>query len=146
IIKGLEAEFRTQFTSLPGWWNGFGVNLNYTYLTSTNSGAAGASDTYNAVLFYQKYGLQVRLAYNWHSKVFDFTDSSMNDVLNIYSKPEGYLDASVEYQLNKNVSLVFQGTNLTDSYDPEYVQYPDAFWSENINERRYYAGIRVKFF
>lgn len=145
IIKGLEAEFRTQFTALPGWLSGFGTNLNYTYLTSSNNGAAGANDTYNAVLFYQKNRLQVRLAYNWHSKVFDFTDSNMGDVLNIYSKPEGYLDASVEYLVNDHVSLVFQATNLTNSYDPEYVQYPDAFWSDNISERRYYAGVRVNF-
>ncbi len=121
------------------------MNLNYTYLTSSNAGAAGASDTYNAIVFYQKYRLQVRLAYSWQSKVFDFSDSSLGDVLNIYSKPEGYLDASVEYQVNKNLSLVFQGTNLTDAYDPEYVQYPNAFWSANISERRYYAGVRLQF-
>lgn len=145
IIKGLEGEFRTQFTQLPGWWNGFGVNLNYTFLRSSNPLAAGARQTYNAVLFYQKYGLQVRLAYNWHGRILDLVNKNLPDVLNIYSKPQGYLDASVEYRINRNVSVFLQGTNLNDAYDPEYVQYPDAFWSENISERRYYAGVRLSF-
>ncbi|MGH8147886.1 MAG: TonB-dependent receptor domain-containing protein, partial [Rhodanobacteraceae bacterium] len=145
IIRGLEGEFRTQFAQLPGWWSGFGVNLNYTFLRSSNPLAAGARQTYNAVVFYQKYGLQVRLAYNWHGRTLDLVNKNLSDVLNIYSKPEGYLDASVEYRINKNVSVFLQGTNLTDAYGPSYVQYPNAFWSENISERRYYAGVRLSF-
>lgn len=145
IIRGLEGEFRTQFAQLPGWWSGFGVNLNYTFLRSSNPLAAGARQTYNAVLFYQKYGLQVRLAYNWHGRILDLVNKNLPDVLNIYSKPQGYLDASVEYRINPNVSVFLQGTNLNDAYDPAYVQYPNAFWSENISERRYYAGVRLNF-
>jgi len=145
IIRGLEGQFRTQFAELPSWWSGFGVNLNYTFLRSSNPLAAGARQTYNAVLFYQKYGLQVRLAYNWHGRILDLVNQNLPDVLNVYSKPQGYLDASVEYRINPNVSVFLQGTNLTDAYDPAFVQYPNAFWSENISERRYFAGVRLNF-
>lgn len=145
IIRGVEAEFRTQFTQLPGWWSGFGVNLNYTFLQSTNNGAAGAGHTYNAVLFYQKGRLQARLAYNWHSRIFDLTNSATGDVLNVYTKPGGYLDASVEYEINKHLSVLLQGTNLTNTQDLQYLQIPQVWWSSNISERRYYAALRLSF-
>lgn len=144
-IKGLEGQFRTQFTMLPGWMSGFGVDLNYTYLTSTNNGAAGASHTYNAVVFYQRNRLQARLAYNWHGRFFDLTNSTTGDVLNVYNKPAGYLDASVEYDFTPNIALLLQGTNLTDEHDQQFLQNPGAWWSDNISERRYYAALRVTF-
>lgn len=87
----------------------------------------------------------MRLAYNWHGRILDLVNQNLPDVLNVYSKPQGYLDASVEYRINPNVSVFLQGTNLTDAYDPAFVQYPDAFWSENISERRYFAGVRLNF-
>ncbi len=145
IIRGLEAQFRTQFVQLPGWWSGFGVDLNYTFLQSTNKGAAGASHTYNAVAFYQKDKVQVRVAYNWHSRVFDLTNSATGDVLNVFTKPGGYLDASVEYDFNKHLALVVQGTNLTDTQDVQYLQTPQTWWGSNISERVYYASMRLSF-
>lgn len=145
IIRGLEGELRTQFDWLPGWWSGFGVDLNYTFLQSTNHGAAGASHTYNAVAFYQRNKLQVRVAYNWHSRFFDLSNSTTGDVLNVYTKPAGYLDASVEYDFTKHLAVLLQGTNLTSTHDQEYIQNPNAWWSDNISERRYYAALRLTF-
>jgi TonB-dependent receptor len=144
-IHGLQAEFRTQFTQLPGWLSGFGVNLNYTYLHSTGNGAAGASHTYNAIAFYQKDKLQVRLAYNWQGKSFALSNSATGDVLNIYNRPQGYLDASFQYDLTKQLSLIAQATNLTDTHDRQYIQNQRYWWSDNISERRYYAGLRFSF-
>lgn len=145
IIRGLEGEFRTQFTFLPGWLSGFGTNLNYTYVKSSSNGAAGASNNYNAIVFYQKYNFQARLAYNWQSKTFISTNNATGDPLNIFLKPQGYLDASVQYNFNKHLSLVLQATNLTDEHGQQYIQNEDAWWADNISERRYYAGLRVRF-
>lgn len=142
-IRGLEGEFRTQFTHLPGLLSGLGTELNYTY---ANTGKTGlAHNSYNAIVFYQKGPLQARLAYNWRGTNFNGGNSSLGDPLNIYSKPVGYLDASIYYTINDNVSVYLQGSNLTDAYDDEYAQYPNAFYSQNISERRYTAGVRVKF-
>ena len=143
LIKGLEGEFRTQFTSLPGFWSGFGTQLNYTYAKTGKTGLA--HNQYNAIAFYQKYGLQVRVAYNWRSRNFNSYNTSLGDELSIYSKPVGYLDASINYAVNDHVSVFLQGTNLTDSIDNQYAQYPGATYYQNISERRYYAGVRLSF-
>lgn len=145
IVRGLEGQFTTQFTQLPGIWSGLGVNFNYTYLHSSNAGAAGSANSYNAVVFYDKYDWQLRLAYNWQGKAFAFTNSSTGDDLNVYTKAVGYLDMSVEYRVNKHLSILFQGTNLTDEHDQQYIQYPNAWYADNISERRYYAGVRLSF-
>lgn len=145
IIRGLQGEFRTQFTELPGWLSGFGLNLNYTYLHSSGNGAAGASHTYNAIVFYQKDRLQVRMAYNWQGKSFALSNSATGDVLNIYNRPQGYLDASFQYDVTKQLSVIAQATNLTDTHDRQYIENPQYWWSDNISERRYYAGLRFTF-
>lgn len=144
-IRGLQGEFRTQFTELPGWWSGFGLNFNYTYLHSSQNGAAGASHTYNAIVFYQTDRLQARLAYNWQGKSFALSNSATGDVLNVYNRPQGYLDASFQYDLTKQLSLIAQATNLTDTHDRQYIQNTNYWWSDNISERRYYAGVRFTF-
>ncbi|MEP7186079.1 MAG: TonB-dependent receptor [Rhodanobacter sp.] len=143
LIRGVEGEFRTQFTALPGFLSGFGTQLNYTYAQTGKTGLA--HNQYNAIAFYQKYGLELRLAYNWRGKNFDSGNSSLGEQLNIYSKPVGYLDASINYKVNDNVSVFLQGTNLTDSFDNQYFQYPGATYYQNISERRYYAGVRLSF-
>ncbi|HEU0277558.1 MAG TPA: TonB-dependent receptor [Rhodanobacteraceae bacterium] len=145
IIRGLQGEYRTQFTQLPGWLGGFGLNLNYTYLRSSQNGAAGASHTYNAIVFYQKDKVQARLAYNWQGKSFALSNSATGDVLNVYNSPQGYLDASFQYDLTKQLSVIAQATNLTDTHDRQYIEGTRYWWSDNISERRYYAGLRFTF-
>lgn len=142
LIRGWEGDFRTQFKFLPGALSGLGTELNYTY---ANTGATGlAHNSYNAIVFYQRGGWQVRAAYNWRGRNFVTTNSSLGDNLNIYSKPVGYLDASINYDVNDHVSVYLQGSNLTDSFDNQYAQYPNAFYYQNISDRVYTAGVRLK--
>lgn len=145
-IRGVEAQFETQFVQLPGWLSGFGVDLNYTHMSTTNTESIGAHSIYNAVLFYQKYGLQLRLAWNWQGASFVSQYAvAAGDVLNVMQKPAGYLDASAEYQINRNLSVLVQATNLTDTFDKYYLGFPDQWLSSNISERTVYLGLRAHF-
>ncbi len=144
-IRGFEGQFRTQFTRLPGLLSGIGVNLNYTYLHSSNPLAAGASNLYNAVVFYDKGGWQARLAYNWSGKVPGMTVNVGGDSLEVYQRAAGYLDASLMYAVSNNVTLFLEGLDLNNEYTSSYIQNPDAYWSSNVPERRYFAGVRVHF-
>jgi len=70
--------WKQSFDFLPGIWGGFGLDTNYTYSPSD----AGYKDVEgktvpfqdnsvhqaNVVLWYQRDGLQARLAYNYRSK------------------------------------------------------------------------------
>lgn len=142
-VRGLEGEFRTQFTYLPGILQDFGTNLNYTYVKTGKTGLA--HNSYNAVLFFDHAGWRARVAYNWRGKSYVQGNSSLGQELDIFSKPIGKLEASVTYDVNKHVSVFLQGSNLTDTFDNRYASYPNAFYYQNISERRYDLGARVKF-
>jgi len=83
-IQGAEFGGRTFFDSLPGFWSGFGVEANFTYIDSHNPAplsydmngqvfkdlpVTGLSKySYNLNLMYSKGNFYAGLAYNWRSR------------------------------------------------------------------------------
>jgi len=83
-IKGFEFGGRTFLDKLPGFWSGFGVDANFTYIHSVNQApkaqdvdghifgslpVAGMSKySYNVQLMYSKNKFYAGLAYNWRSR------------------------------------------------------------------------------
>ena len=71
-VQGFEVGYQQAFDFLPGWLSGFGANLNYTYSDAdtdeedidgnTLPMADNSKHQYNAILWYQKSGLQARVA------------------------------------------------------------------------------------
>lgn len=91
-INGFEIGGRTFFDKLPGFWSGFGVSANFTYINSknpapkaydmdgnrfTNLPVTGMSKyAYNIQLMYSKSKLYVGLAYNWRSRFLMSTNAN----------------------------------------------------------------------
>ena len=75
----------------------------------------GLSDTANLVAFYDKAGLQVRLAYNWRD---DFIagvgqgEGTRTNPTNV--EAYGQWDLGVTYYWNDNLTFYFSGLNLTE--------------------------------
>jgi TonB-dependent receptor len=142
-IKGIEVGYQSFFTFLPAPWDGFGLQANYTYVnSSTPSTISGAGrvttpltnlseDSYNIVLMYEKGPLSARLAYNFRSTFITgfayFVDTGL-----LNQQMEGYadLDASLNYQISKNISIAIQGVNLTDTL--RYQDYGSKMVPSNI--------------
>ncbi|MEH8018882.1 TonB-dependent receptor [Rheinheimera muenzenbergensis] len=117
---------------LPEPFNGLGFQLNYTYVDSSYDEPAlkakdlpfqGMSEnSYNAVLYYEQYGVQARLAYNWRSKFVtnpeDWGGAS-------WIADYGQLDASFSYDIMPKLSLFVEATNLTNSRYWGYVKRED---------------------
>jgi iron complex outermembrane recepter protein len=155
-IRGFEVGYQQAFDFLPGWLSGFGANLNYTFSdaktdsTDIDGGRLPIGDNSrhqaNAVLWYQKAKLQARVAYNWRSKRFSQLNSAAwGDALAIWNDAVGYLDASVSYDVTPYLTLYLQGTNLTGESERRYAQWSNQYYDQNIFERRYYAGLRLRF-
>ena len=72
----------------------------------------GLSDSANAVLFYDKHGIQARLAYNWRDK---FLNSSGGGANPTYTEAYGQLDGSASYEVRKGITVFAEGINLTGS-------------------------------
>ena len=133
-IKGYEVGFQHFFTKLPAPFNGLGLQANYTYvLSSTPTTVSGvgapvnapltnlSKQSYNLVLIYEKGPFSARVAYNYRSSfVTGFAYYVNTGLLNQEMGGYADLDASVNYDLTKNIRLSIQGTNLTNTLRYQY--------------------------
>jgi TonB-dependent receptor len=157
-LDGAEFAYQQQFDFLPGAWNGLGVQLNYTYINGDTkspeyiggptivSPLQGVSKTnYNVVLFYEKYGFQARLAYDYRDRYID--GFNQPTVAGIYDeiKPANQVDFSISYALRKNLTLVFNASNLTGAKLHQYWGAGDTRPRDiRYQDRRYGLGLRFK--
>lgn len=106
----------------------------------------GLSDSYNLIGFYDKNGLQARLAYNKRGQFLSST-IGVNGVPNnpLYVEPYGQLDFSASYEVFKGVTLIVEGINVLNATSrtigrtPEYVNFAVQ------TGPRYNFGIRYTF-
>ncbi|CAN5492865.1 TonB-dependent receptor [soil metagenome] len=157
-LKGLEAGAKLAFSDLPfvpEVLSNFGIDTNFT-LSPSKSGRtdlAGASIPFqdnskyqaNAAVYYQDSQLQARIAWNYRSRRAVAQDFGGITGLEEYQAPTNYLDASVSYDINPNLTVYAQGTNLMGEYEKYYLTWKDQRAFNNIFERRYTTGLRFKF-
>ena len=122
-VTGIELNAQTQFTWLPGFLSGFGVSANYTHVDghATAPGIRAGDiplgfqshDIGTAQLFYEKYGMAIRVAYSYRSKYLDLlgTDASTDE----YTDNNGQLDVHASYQVTPMLTVFGDATNLTDA-------------------------------
>ncbi|MEH3038087.1 MAG: TonB-dependent receptor [Sphingomonas adhaesiva] len=156
-LKGIEASARQSLADygVNGLFGGFGVDANYT-LSLGETGRvdlAGNKQPFqdnskhqvNAALWYEQYGFQARVAYNYRSKRLASSDYGGISGLAQYQAPTNYVDASVSYDVTPFLTLYGQASNLTGETERFYLTFPSQVLNENIFERRFIAGARVKF-
>lgn len=156
-LKGIEASARQSLADygVNGFLGGFGVDANYT-LSLGDAGLvdlAGNNQPFqdnskhqvNAALWFEKYGLQARVAYNYRSKRLASSNYGGIQGLAQYQEPTNYLDASISYDITPQFSVYGQASNLTGETERYYLTWQDQVFNENIYERRFIAGVRAKF-
>jgi iron complex outermembrane receptor protein len=109
----------------------------------------GQSDeTINFTLMYEKYDWQLRAAYNWRSKYL-LTTRDVISKYPLWSDDIGMLDASIMYNINDNITIGLQGTNLTNEQTKTLMILNDegmtAGRSWFVMDRRYTLSLRAKF-
>ena len=157
-LKGVEAQWQQSFGDLgfmPTFLSNFGVDANVTYSPSDSGQKDLAGNTIpfqdnsvlqtNLVGYYQGHGLQARVAWNYRSKRAVSQDFGGISGLELYQAPTSYIDASVSYDINDHITIYGQGSNLTGEYEKYYLTWPNERAYNSIFERRFTAGVRVKF-
>lgn len=139
-IKGFELAYQQTYDFLPAPFNGLGINANYSYikssgvkqstLSSTDPDVAAGRTTLidtsllplqglskhngNFTVFYEKYGVSARLAYNYRS---DFL-VTVRDVIvpnqPIMQEGGGQLDGSFFYSVTPKIKVGFQAVNINN--------------------------------
>ncbi|MBU2985209.1 TonB-dependent receptor [Saccharophagus degradans] len=157
-LKGFELGYKQSLSFLPDFWSNIGIEANYTYSDNDSGSVDLKGDSFplnsnsehqaNVVLWYQGDRLSSRIAYNWRSDIFQgqvgLNTNEAAISLGNWSEAAGYLDASVNYDINDNVAIYFQGTNLTETDYRNYAQFESQFRSLNVQERRLAFGVRAR--
>lgn len=131
--------------------SGFGAVLNGTIVNTnakfdvkkfdTTFALSGVSDSYNLVGFYENDKFQVRVAYNWRDEFyFQSLDSEPQFV-----KPYGQFDVGASYNLTDNITLTFDGINITDEVTQWRGRYKNQFLLAETSGPRYSLGVRASF-
>ncbi len=135
-LKGIELSARQSLGDygVNGPLGGFGLDANYTLSLGRTGRVDLAGDDQpfqdnskhqiNAALWYEKYGFQARLAYNYRSKRLVSSDYNGIVGLALYQRPTQYLDASVSYDVLPNITLYGQASNLSGETERYYLTFP----------------------
>ena len=153
--KGVEVGYKQSFDFLPGIWSGFGVDANFTYSPSkgsdldyygtTSPGVNNSEYQSNLALWYEKDGVQARIAHNYRSKMYLGNTVQGEYQFAYYQKPTNYIDASVSYEFMENMTVALQMTNITQEYQELYNQWESNVDSRFYNERRTTLSLQVKY-
>lgn len=159
-LKGFELNLQLPFTNLlPGFWSGFGVLANYTYVdsqidyvTSTTPGApminaslTGLSkNAWNGTVYYEndKFSARVSIAYR-DQYLTGVPSTDFNNVAGTNETTN--IDAQVSYNLTDKLRLSFEGLNLTDEYADLYVDDSNRLNAYTHTGRQYVVGLRYTF-
>lgn len=158
VLKGVEAQWQQSFGDLhfmPHFLRNFGLDANLTYSPSDSGqkDLAGGIIPFqdnseiqtNLVGYYQDNHFQARIAWNYRSKRAVSSDFGGISGLELYQAPTNYVDASLSYDINSHFTIYGQGSNLTGEYERYYLTWADEHAYNNLYERRYTIGARVKF-
>ncbi|WPR75907.1 TonB-dependent receptor [Algoriphagus sp. NG3] len=136
-LLGFEMGITKRFSSLPGFWSGFGVDLNYTLIHSelevprlSENGDPIAMDItslpnqsrnlFNASVFYEKNGLMLRLAGNYRGPSVETINQNLGPDYYIHVGKNFTVDFSAAYSISERIKVFAEVRNLTNE---PYVQY-----------------------
>ena len=142
-----------EFAIQHNFWNtGFGTLLNYTIVNGNRDynnklpasvsqfAIVGLSDSANAVLFYDKNGIQGRVAYNWRKGYL--AGAGINPS---YINSYGQVDASASWEFIPHFSVFAEGINVTGEKRGGHLRSKNNISFVQKQDARYSVGVRYSF-
>lgn len=151
---GYELGTNQPFTFLPDPWNGFGVQLNYTYVYSkfdrpdprATYGFPGSSKhNVNSIFYFERHGFGARVAYSYRSDYFNaFGDGNgYRTAFPSFSKAQEQVDASLSYVISRHFEVSLSGQNLTRQGRYDYSIDPGFMRASWTRPAVYSLGVRA---
>jgi len=142
ILQGFEAAFTTFFDYefLPGWAQGFGVQLNHTYIEGSRLPGISKSSS-NVVGIYERGPVSTRLAYN-HRSEFTPVGAPGGEFADEVSR----LDFSSSYTPIENITVTFDVSNILGEPFRNFLDFGPGVYSRDVRfeETIYSLGVRFR--
>ena len=136
--------------------SGFGVLANYTIVkgdigydvasdpNQNQFALTGLSDSANAVLMFEKFGISARLAYNWRDEFL--SNINQGNFRNpIFVEAYDQIDLNIGYDINDHIAVSFEAINLTGEDIRWHGRSELQLWRLEDQGARYALGARYKF-
>ncbi|MDH5832368.1 TonB-dependent receptor [Luteimonas kalidii] len=151
-VDGFELIAHLPLESLHRSLEGFGVNANYTSLSSSLAGESSlgiqtpmpglAEETWNLTLYYDNDRFDARVSHNHKG---DYVESLGYNMYPIWREAYGQTDISIGYRVAENIKLTLKGINITDEATTGYTMDPSFPTMYELSGRRISLGVRVGF-
>ncbi|WP_308365540.1 MULTISPECIES: TonB-dependent receptor [unclassified Microbulbifer] len=105
----------------------------------------GLSDSFNVVGFYDKNGIQARIAYNWRDDFLTGTFDGNGERNPVYTEAYGQWDLNVSYDVNEDLSVFAEGINVTNETQRLYGRHDKMMIGAIQTGARYNLGVRYSF-
>jgi TonB-dependent receptor len=153
-VSGVEIAWQHVFGE-----TGFGFNANATIVNTnkpynrndiSQSGFAvtGLADSANLVGFYDKNGIEVRVAANWRDNyLLQFGQNQNNSAFGAeptYVNSSLQIDLSTSYQITSGLNVFFEALNLTDDTQSTHGRFDNQMLDVFSYGRRYALGARYR--
>jgi len=164
-LYGMEFTYDQAFTFLPAPFNGLGLTANFALINSKVSLPnrpdedlplfRQASNVYNLVLYYQKRGLELRLATSHRSaylteaaSIFSYEDEIAAGVnvseFDRYTAPRTTYDITASYTfMKKKMRILGQVRNLTNEPEQGYQGNPNRYDRHDLTGRSFFLGLSL---
>ena len=92
------------------------------------------------MLYYDKNGIQARVAYNWRDEFLGGTGPNP-----FYIQAYGQFDVSASYELKKGLTVFVEGINITNQKRRGHRRADNEAFFASPGYGRYAAGVRFSF-
>lgn len=153
-IRGLELNLVHTLDWLPGVLSGFGVQANATFVDTNRPfditqvgqsfAAEGIGNSQNGTVFYEKYGISARLAYNRRERFLQTLAGGPGNEP-VFVRNYGQFDGSVAVNVTPFAQVFVEGTNL---FNAQYIttgRFDNQVLTFQNFGPRYDAGVRISF-
>lgn len=156
-LLGYEINYQQPFSFMPAPFDNMGMLLNYTYVQTeivylnATGGVAAVDDltnlsrrAYNATLYYEDETFSARVSAAYRSKYPTTIPGRDGNVLEATNETFN-VDAAMSYALSDHVRLTFEGINLTDEVNDQYLNPDDRLSFYHHYGRQYFLGVRYSY-
>lgn len=150
-VDGFEVAVQHMFAD-----TGFGLAVNATFVDGDvkfdpssfdrQSPLNGLSDSANVQAFYEDDDISVKFTYAWRDQYYAGGGQGQGSAGEpTQTKEFGQLDLSVNYDVDENLTVFFEGINLTNEVEENFGRYEEQFLSARQYGTRYVLGARYSF-
>jgi TonB-dependent receptor len=166
-LYGFEGGIAKRFVMLPGFWKGFGVQANYTFVNSQTNiprlvSAAGVSpgkyvydattlpqqarNLFNMVLFYEKDSFSARIASNFKGQSVTIINSAYGPGHYIYTASNITTDFTASYAITRQLRVFIELNNLTNEPIRDFMGTYNRVYIAEWSGARGQTGISMKLY